>query len=413
MALRTLGLTLVALTLASLMVAVPAVAQAPLPFQYSLNATRGVLSVGSLFYYVGLNLTYGARAYYWWVNASKPSLLSVVQYNTTRVPTPLIAVSQPNATSVELPGPLSTSRWEAAQVSSSGYSVAYELTANASVTSPFLVRALATFTSLSPVITYTVVVNNLGAAPASAVIAFGVGAYEASHAWAGAASYVLPNGSLEVSQLANGTEVRSPITVIAVENVSGSPGLVIGLTDLPAGSEAELLQGRVLGLSINATYVIALARTPLIPPGANYSVTFQAFATGFNAYELASSGAYLPAYYLFPNYTNGVQRSMGVDSVVSSLDGVISGLNSTISSLRDEVNNLSAKVYWYTSQLTLAQRAESYYASAAHRGGLLAAGLFVAGIVIGVLGGAFFLSPSAKEYAPKRAQRGPQRGKGK
>ncbi len=411
MSLRTLGLALVALMTFSLIAALPAGAQESLPFQSSLNTTRGVLDVGNLFYDIGLNLTLGARAYFWWVNASQSSLLSVVQYNTTKVPTPLISVSPPNATSPQLPGTLSTSRWEASQLASSSYAATYELTANATLISPFLVRAIVTFTPTSPIITYTIVVTNLGAAPASTVVAFGVGAYRGSHNWTGAASYVLPNGSLQVTRLANGTPVSSPLTAIAIENASGSPGVVIGLSYLPAGTEAVMLQGKLFGLSVNTTYVVAYVKTPPIGPGSNYSVSFQAFATGFNAYELAAVGASLPAYYLLPNYTGGVQRSMGVEQVVSSFKGVISDLNSTVQSLREEVNNLSAKLYWYSSQLKLTQRAESYCMSAVHRGGLLSAGLFIVGVVIGVIGGAYFLSPSAREYMPKRAQA--QKGKGK
>ena len=408
---RTLGLALVALVAFSLIAALPASAQESLPFQLSLNTTRGVLNVGNIFYDIGLNLTYGARAYYWWVNVSQPSLLAVVQYNTTKVPTPLISISPPNSTSPQLPGPLSTSKWEASQVVSSSYEAVYELTANATLTSPFLVKAVVTFTPTSPVITYTIVVTNLGTAPASTVVAFGIGAYKGSNNWTGAASYLEPNGTLQVTQLANGTSVTSPLAAIAVESVNGSPGVVIGLDYLPMGSSVVMMEGRLFGLSVNTTYVIAYVRTPLIGPGSNYSVTFQAFATGFNAYELAAAGVSVPAYYLFPNYTGGVQRSMGVEQVVSSLKGIISDLNSTVQALKDEVNNLSARLYWYSSQLKLTQRAESYYMSAAHRGGLLSAGLFIAGVVIGVIGGAYFLSPSAKEYVPRRAQA--QKGKGK
>ncbi len=43
--------------------------------------------------------------------------------------------------------------------------------------------------------------------------------------------------------------------------------------------------------------------------------------------------------------------------------------------------------------------------SAAHRGGILAAGMFVVGVVIGLLGGAFFLSPRGAEAVTKKPAR--------
>ncbi|MGC9071872.1 MAG: hypothetical protein ACP5HK_04150 [Acidilobus sp.] len=410
MSTKALGLALIAIAITSLAFLIPANAQTSLPFQVTYNTTRGVIEISNVFYNVGFNLGLGGRAYYWWVNVSKSALLSVIPFNMTKIPTPLIAISSANSTVVELPGPLSNSRWTATQVSSSEILVTYELTANASLTSPFLIRVFESFSSVSPVITYTISVTNLGTSPAYAAIAYGIGAYQRpSTGWQAVAVVPLPNGSLEVEQVANATTLKSPITVVSIEGTSSGPGLVLGLTDLPEGTTVENLEGRVLSLSVNTTYLLAFFRTPLIPPSSNYSVTFEAFATGFNAYELGAAGASLPAYYLYPNYTGAVQRSMGVDNVVNDLQGMISSLNSTISALKEQVNNLSAKVYWYSSQVRLAQRAESYYMEAARRGGILAAGLFVAGIILGVIGGAFFLSPSRAEYVAAKRTKG--RGK--
>ncbi|MGC9210131.1 MAG: hypothetical protein ACP5FT_02550 [Acidilobus sp.] len=407
MSIRMAGLVIIALMLASLMLLATVKAQATLPFSISYNATRGVLNVGNLFYYVGFNLTEGGRAYFWWVNTSSPTLIPVIPYNTTKVPTPLIAIGAPNSSTVKLPGDLSSSRWTSSQVSSSDLLTAYELTANATLTAPFLVRVIEAFSPTSPAIMYTITVTNLGGSPAYTTIAYGIGAYqEPSSSWSAAALQVLANGSQELVKLTNGTALTSAMTAISVESRNGSPTLVIGLSGLPQGVDVEYIEGRVLGLSVNTTYLIAFFKTPVLAPGSNYSVTFEAFATGFNAYELGAVGASLPAYYLYPNYTSDVQKSMGVNNVIDGLESMIAGQNATISRLRDQVNSLNATAFWYLKQWQLTQRAEAYYMEAAHRGGLLAAGLFVAGIVLGVVGGAFFLSPSHAEAVAVKKGKG-------
>jgi len=401
--LKALGALLVIAVMALLALTPVVSAQATLPFSSSLNTTKGVLTISNVFYSVGFDLSHGARAYFWWVNVSQLALLSVIPFNTTRIPTPLVSISAPNSTTVPLPGALSSSAWQASEVSSNYYATTFELTANASLTAPFLLRVYMTFSRLTPLITYHIVITNLGTMPASATLAYGIGYYLPSASqWKAAGTAVLANGSIGLVTLSNGSQLASPINVISVEETSGSPGLVIGLTNLPSGALVRALEGELFGAGVNSTFLVATLTTPLISPQGNYSVTFQAFATGFNAYELASVGAALPAYYLYPNDTNGIQMSMGVSSVVSSLESTIADLNSTISSLEQELSNTSAKLYWYYSHLELASRAESYYLSAAHRGGILAAGLFVIGIVIGVLGGAFFLSPRGAETVTKK-----------
>jgi len=404
--LKALGALLV-IAVVSLLALTPVVsAQATLPFSFSLNTTRGVLTISNIFYSVGFDLSHGARAYFWWVNISQPTLLPVIPYNTTRIPTPLVSISAPNSTTVPLPGALSSTAWQASEVSSNYYTTTFELTANASLTAPFLLRVYVTFSRLTPLITYHIVITNLGTMPASATLAYGIGYYLPSASqWKAAGTVVLANGSIGLVTLSNGSQLASPINVISVEETNGSPGLVIGLTNLPSGALVMALEGELFGAGVNSTFLVATFTTPLISPQGNYSVTFQAFATGFNAYELASVGAVLPAYYLYPNDTNDIQMSMGVSSVVSSLKSTIADLNSTISSLEQELNNTSAKLYWYYSHLEQASRAESYYLSEVHRGGILAAGMFVVGVVIGLLGGAFFLSPRGAEAVAKKPAR--------
>jgi hypothetical protein len=81
---------LLVITAMTLFALTPAVsAQATLPFSSSLNTTKGTLTISNTFYYVGFDLSHGARAYFWWVNASRPALLSMIPFNTTSIPTPL------------------------------------------------------------------------------------------------------------------------------------------------------------------------------------------------------------------------------------------------------------------------------------------------------------------------------------
>lgn len=389
----------VALTYVALM-PLNASAQTPMSLSVNVNNTAGNVTVSNLYYYLKLDLKDGARAEAWLVNVTTPALLPLVPTGSLVTPTPLLAISSPNSTEVTLPGNLEQANWVASVVSSSPTSETIMLTPAGNETYPFNLVEYVTVSSLLPCMKVLIVVTNKGTAPASGVLAYGIGSAGLTGSWRAAVELENgSNGSYSIIGLSNATSASGQaLTASAVYfNESGAPLAAIGLSYVSPQASFEFLEGKLFGLNESQAFIVGLFSIPELQPGESYKVSFEAFAIGFNPFELASTGSLEVAQQLYPNITSRVPATMNVDGVTSYLNSQISSLNSSLNSVEQEVNNLSAKLYYYERQLEVANNAEGYYRHLATRGGLLAGGMFIVGVVIGVLGGAYLLSPRGVE----------------
>ncbi|MGC9111859.1 hypothetical protein [Acidilobus sp.] len=373
---------------------------AQLPFSVSSSsATNGTLTVSNLFYYIELNLHNGLRASSWLVNITSPSLLPIIPTGNTQVPSPLISISSPNSTEVPLPGNLTSTTWLATVVRSTNNSETLKLIPASDVSYPFGIVVYMTFSRLEPYVRVLISVTNMGDRPAFAYLAYGAGAAGLTGTWAAAAQLEnASNGSFEVLSLSNSSEVSGLVlTALAAYSSNSTPAAALGISSIDHPSSVEFLEGKLFGINESQAYIITFVRTPVLKPGDNFNVSLNLFAVGFNPFELASVGSLEAAEALYPGIESKVPQSMNVDGVVSSLNTELSLLNNSVKSLTQEVNNLSAKLYYYERQLYITKNAEGYYAHLARRGGILAGGMFVVGVIVGVLGGAYLLSPSGIE----------------
>lgn len=406
---------LLALLTSLALMAVPYAFAEPLSpswFSVTVKPPYYVILGDSLFYYINVSLAKGLMATYWYVNVSSPSLVRLTPTPNTVLKTPLIALAQPNSTIVPLPGDLSEVPWNASLVTSSGYSdTVLFWPLNSSVTYPFKVHVYVTASAYEPYLTYAVVIMNNGSTPAWTTVAYGIGAIsEAASNWTAAVAYLSNNGTV-VKTLSNATE--APViaqSVSAVASEGSEPLFSIGIAPVTDTYYVELLEGKLFGINVSSVYVLAVFRTPVLQPGQNYTIIFKAYSVWFNPLELAAVNALPIAAYEYPSLL--VSNLTGALSYIyeeSLLKSNISNLTAQISSLKGQVNNLSAKLYYYGVQVKNLQRSSSYYAGVAHRSGLLAAGLFVAGIVIGLLGGAYLLSPTGREALSRGRQQQPRK----
>lgn len=369
---------------------------AELPFSVSPpSATNGTLTVSNLFYYMELNLHNGLRASSWLVNITSPSLLPIVPTGNTEVPSPLISISPPNSTKVLLPGNLSSTTWLAVVVQSTNNSETLKLTPASDLAYPFSIEVYMTFSRLEPYVRVLISIANVGDRPAFAYLAYGVGAANLTGSWSAAAQLEnTSNGSFRVLNLFNGSEVSGLIsTALAAYSSNSSPVMALGISSTDYPSSVEFLEGKLFGINESQAYIITFIRTPVLKPGGSFNVSLNLFAVGFNPFELASVNSLEAAETLYPGVESMVPQSMNIDGVISSLNSQLSLLNGSVRNLVQKVNNLSAKLYYYEKQLSVAESAEGYYAHLAKRGGILAGGMFIVGVVIGVLGGAYLLSP--------------------
>ena len=382
-------------------------AQAPSWFSVTLKYPYLIID-DSLFYWINISLKDGARASYWYVNVSKPQLVNVVPPASLEYPIPSISISRPNSTTAPLPGPLASVSWNATIVESTPYSTTIKLfPLNESAIVPFLVTVYVTVSPLAPYLRYTVSVTNVGPVPAWTTITYLAGAAPATpSSWKAAAELMKPNGSLEVVGLENGTAVSGyVISALEADVEEGYKGIAIGVSPLTEPASVELLQGALFGLSSNQSYLALTYSTPLIQPGETYNVTFDVYSVWLSPVTLLSVDAAQAAEYVYPNLSSLLPQAIGYNDTISALSSEISALSTEVNSLRNETNNLSARLYYVEVQLKDSERTASYYMHIAHRSGLMAAGFFVAGIVVGLLGGAYLLSPTAREaLARKGAQ---------
>ncbi len=383
-------------------------AQGTMPFSVQVNYTAGNITISNLFYYIQLSAKDGLRASSWYVNVSPTRLLPLIKPNSLEVPTPLIAISRPNSTSISLPGALSSSQWNVTVVSSSSDMETIKLTpANSSLTYPFILNVYITVGRLEPYITYTISIANSGNSPAYLSEVFGIGS-SLSGRWASVVQYIDQAGALSVATLANNTYVSGQVRSAAAVYFNGTePSAIIGVSYISSPASVTLLQGKLFGLPVNQTFILLNLVTPTLAPGQTYNVTFVGYSVAFEPFEIASVGGLPLAEYLDPGVAQNISTAVNAKSVISSLNSTISSLNATIRGLNNEVNDLDAKLFYYVKQLNMTKSAESYYMELSHRGGVLAAGMFIAGIVIGVLGGAFFLSPryTATRQQPRKTTR--------
>ncbi len=389
-------------------------AQSPSWFSVTVRPSQYVILNDAAFYYINMSLAQGLRSSYWYVNVSTPQFINVVRPGTTELPSPLISLSAPNSTSVNLPGVLSSAQWQALLVHSSNYTATLLLRPqNLTLTEPFSMAVYLTSSAYEPYLTYYMVITNNGSAPAYVTIAYGIGSADLNGGkWFVNAEIPDSNGTYSIVALSNATKVQGARAVTAIEYLGNEPLLAIGVQPLNATYYVEELRGRLFGLSYNSTFIIATFETPLLQPGQSYVVEFRAYAAWPSPLNMASVDALSALLYDDPSVLSNLTGELMYSSVKSQLLANVNNLSATIKSLEEQVNNLSAKLYYYSVQVSTLSKSNSYYAKIAHRGGLVAGGLFVVGVVIGLLGGAYFLSPSARETLAKSRQ-GVQSKKGR
>ena len=390
-------------------------AQSPSWFSVTLKYPYLIIS-DSLFYWINISLKDGARASYWYVNVSKPQLVNVVPPASLEYPVPMISISRPNSTAAPLPSPLSSVSWNATIVESTPYSTTIKLfPLNETAIAPFLVTVYVTVSPLAPYLRYTISVTNVGPVPAWATITYVAGSAPAApSSWKAAAELMRPNGSVEVVGLENGSAVSGYIiSALEADVEEGSSGIAIGVSPLTEPASVELMQGTLFGLSSNQSYLALSYNTSLIRPGGTYNVTFDVYSLWLSPVTLMSVDAAQAAEYVYPGFSSLIPQVVAYNDTISALSSEVSALSAEVDSLRNETNNLSARLYYVEVQLKNSERTASYYMRIAHRSGVMAAGFFVAGIVVGLLGGAYLLSPTARETlarrgAPARAGAGRQ-----
>jgi hypothetical protein len=359
---------------------------------YSVSNTSATIQ--NQYYQINFNLTKGASIVSW--NTLVPQ---TVQLNSLEIPSMVLSINQ------SLPGNLYNQQWRATLINKGSNYVKMLFTPINS--GNISVYEFVTASNYYPYISYSIIINTTSNNTYIKDLYIGIGGSSLGNSWSFIGSELV-NGIPEyfIGNSSN-SYTGNFIKVLMLSSSNNSYTSMIGLNFVsPTYASVQFLKGYINGTpAVNGVaYTIIDIKNISLIRGSSYIIDFNLYESQFNP-ELISLTDSLDMVSQVYNINGNITNLINYRMIINSYLNEITSLNQSINSLTTKVGELQGLVsYWQVRYNETNQLAGSY-SYRLHKSGEVSIGLFILGLVVGVLGGAYFLKPKPSETMPLKQQK--------
>ncbi|WP_292320585.1 hypothetical protein [Caldisphaera sp.] len=359
---------------------------------YSISNTS--VNIQNQYYQVTFNLTKGAS-----IVSYNTLVPQTVQLNSLEVPSMVLSINQ------TLPGSLYNQQWKATLINKGANYVKILFTPTNS--GNISIYEFVTVSTYYPYISYNIIVNATSNNSYIKDLYLGIGGIYLGNNWSFIGSELVNGIPKYFIGNASNSYTGNFLKVLMLSSSNNSYKSMVGLNFVtPTYASVQFLKGYLNGTpaSNGVAYTIIDIKNISLARGNSYEISFNLYDSQFNP-ELISLTDSLDMVSQVYNISGNITNLINYNKVVNSYLSEITSLNQSVNSLTTKVGELQGLVsYWQVRYNETNQLAGSY-SYRLHKSGEVSIGLFIIGLVIGVVGGAYFLKPKPSETIPVKQQK--------
>ncbi|AFZ70257.1 hypothetical protein Calag_0491 [Caldisphaera lagunensis DSM 15908] len=359
---------------------------------YSISNTS--VTINNQYYQIYFNLSNGATITSW-----KTLVPQVNQFNSVEIPSMVVSLNE------SIPGNLYNKAWKASLINKNSNYVKVVMTPVNNINNVSVYEFI-TASNYYPYINYEIIVNTTANESYIKDLYIAIGGNYDNNSWSFVVSS-LENGIPNYYVTNSSGSYSGNIMKIAMFSYSSKAyNSIIGLNFIsPVQANLQFLKGFINGtLESNIAYTIIDIKNITLSRGNSYEISFNLYDAQFNPELISLTDSTDMASQVY-NINGNITNLVNYQTMIKSYLNNITSLNQSVNSLETKVGELQGLVsYWQVRYNETNQLAGSY-STRLHKSGEVSIGLFILGLVIGVLGGAYFLKPKPLETVPSRQQK--------
>ncbi|MDP8003353.1 MAG: hypothetical protein ACP5I6_02265 [Caldisphaera sp.] len=357
----------------------------------SVTVTNTTVTITNNYYNITLNLLKGGSISSWLINTQNGKVQLVS--NSNQVPSLILSI---NST---LPGELYNKRWEAYLIEKSSNFAEIMLTPM-NLTNNISIKVYITASSYYPYLTYKLSLISNENETFIKDLYLGLGVNLPKTNWTFVSQYI-SNSILSYTINSNSSTIInniSKVTLIGSENSLNNE--IVGLNLVtPTFSSLQFFKGFLNGTSqeTGVSYLIVDIQNITLNKPNQYSLAFNLYGIPFNPELISLTNSLDIVSQIDPNIYQNITNLINYQSNINSYISKITSLNNTINNLTTRLGELQGLVSYWQVRYNETSYQLGQYSTRLHKNGEVSIGLFILGIVIGVLGGGFLLKPKPIE----------------
>ncbi|MEB2792740.1 MAG: hypothetical protein G5Z42_00245 [Caldisphaeraceae archaeon] len=373
------------------------IAQTSSPLKVKVSNTT--VTISTQYYSLVLNLSRGASVASW-IAYSPTGPVEIVR-NGSQIPSMVLSINE------SFPGNLYTTQWKAIILNKSK-DYAKIMLMPISYNNDIYIKEYIEVSSFYPFIEYSISIATNKTSSLIKNLYFGVGANTPNATWSFVDNYI-SNNSLIYSIYNKNVTSKGVIKKMCAIGF-GSKGIkdIIGVSfPVPINIEYKFAEIPAKNTSKIAgkSYVVFAIQNIELHRGEDYNISFKLYGIPFNPEIISLVNAVGMVSQVYPSINKNITELLNYQSYIKSYIAKLTSLNSSVNNLTNKVSELQALISYWKLRYSMASTLNSKYLAKIHKNGEILIGLFILGIVIGVLGGAFLLRPKPIEARVVRSGR--------
>ncbi|MCE4607695.1 MAG: hypothetical protein F7B61_01880 [Caldisphaeraceae archaeon] len=356
-----------------------------------VKVTNTTVAISTQYYNIVLNLSRGASVTSW-IAYSPTGSVEIVR-NGSQIPSMVLSINE------SFPGNLYTTRWKATILNKSKDYAEIMLTPT-NYSNSIYIKEYIGVSSFYPFIEYSISIATNKTSSLIKNLYFGVGTNTPNTTWSFVNSYISNNSLIYSVYNKNVTskEVVKKMCVIGF----GSKGIkdIIGMSfPVPVNIGYKFIEIPAKNTSkiTGKSYVVLAIQNIELHRGEDYNISFKLYGISFNPEIISLANAVDMVSQVYPSINKSITELLNYQSYIKSYVAKLTSLNSSVNNLTSKVSELQALISYWKLRYSTVSTLNSKYSAKLHKSGEVLIGLFILGIVIGVLGGAFLLRPKPIE----------------